>query len=112
MGGGRVGRIASAIAKLKFSRVAAFCGLGEPRSFWRTLEELEIGMSRCSANLRIIIVIVLVISGIWRRLLGDLGVDALVTTEKDAMNLWRRGRADRAAAALLAENRSRGRSRG
>lgn len=66
--------------------VAAFCGLGSPRSFWRTLEEL-------GADVRL------------RRAFGDhhryqakelrelaadakaAGAAALVTTEKDAINL-------------------------
>ena len=67
----------------KLGRVAAFCGLGAPRSFWRTLEELgiEIVFRRefrdhhrySPAELR--------------ELAGVPGVDSLVTTEKDAMNL-------------------------
>jgi tetraacyldisaccharide 4'-kinase len=66
--------------------VAAFCGLGEPRSFWRTLELLEIQVA-------------------FRRAFSDhhayrpsdlrqlaaqaslAGAAALVTTEKDIMNL-------------------------
>ena len=66
--------------------VAAFCGLGEPRSFWRTLDLLEIQVA-------------------FRRSFGDhhayrpdelrrlaahasaAGAKALVTTEKDMMNL-------------------------
>jgi 3-deoxy-D-manno-octulosonic-acid transferase len=63
-------------------RAAAFCGLGDPRSFWRTLDQLGI-------------------EPVWRREFMDhhiytahelrematAGVDALLTTEKDAMNL-------------------------
>ncbi len=73
------------------SRVAAFCGLGNPDSFWRTLRELGV-------------------APVWRRAFGDhhryshrelaqmaaearaAGAEALVTTEKDAANLgagWR-----------------------
>jgi tetraacyldisaccharide 4'-kinase len=76
----------SAVGELKFSHVAAFCGLGEPRSFWRTLEEMGIGMAMqrefrdhhryTAAELK--------------RLAEDASagrVEALVTTEKDAMNL-------------------------
>ncbi len=59
----------------------AFCGLGDPRSFWRTLEQLGI-------------------ETVWQREFLDhhrytaselkhlaAGVDTLLTTEKDAMNL-------------------------
>ncbi len=62
-------------------KAAAFCGLGDPRSFWHTLDEL--GMETA-----------------WRREFMDhhsysprelkelaAGVDTLLTTEKDAMNL-------------------------
>ncbi len=66
----------------EFGKAGAFCGLGDPRSFWRTLEQLGIETA-------------------WRRefmdhhsyTLGELnemaatGVDTLLTTEKDAMNL-------------------------
>jgi 3-deoxy-D-manno-octulosonic-acid transferase len=34
--------VMSPVADMKFGPVAVFCGLGNPRSFWRTLEELEI----------------------------------------------------------------------
>jgi len=65
-----------------FGKAAAFCGLGDPRSFWRTLDEL--GMAT-----------------VWRREFMDHhsytarelqqmpagGIDTLLTTEKDAMNL-------------------------
>ncbi len=67
-------------------RVAAFCGLGNPDSFWRTLRELGV-------------------APVWRRAFGDhhrysrrelermaaearaAGAQALLTTEKDAANL-------------------------
>ncbi len=73
------------------SRVAAFCGLGNPDSFWRTLREAGV-------------------TPVWRRAFRDhhrytagelarmaaearsAGAEALVTTEKDAANLcagWR-----------------------
>jgi 3-deoxy-D-manno-octulosonic-acid transferase len=73
------------IAEVKFGRVAAFCGLGNPRAFWRTLEELEIDVQ-------------------FRWAFGDhhhykptelerlaeqaagCGAETLVTTEKDVMN--------------------------
>src|SRR5258706_1163634 len=75
------------IAAARFARAGAFCGLGVPRAFWRTLEELGIEPA-------------------WRREFRDHhfytesdlrslahDVDSLLTTEKDAMNL-RRGAAD------------------
>ncbi len=67
-------------------RVGAFCGIGSPRSFWRTLDTLGLEV-------------------VWRRAFGDhhrytraeleqaareavaAGAEALVTTEKDIMNL-------------------------
>lgn len=73
------------VADVKFGAVAAFCGLGNPRAFWRTLEELEIDVA-------------------FRWAFGDhhhyqpselerlaqqaaeCGAEALVTTEKDVMN--------------------------
>jgi tetraacyldisaccharide-1-P 4'-kinase len=69
-----------------FRRVAAFCGLGHPDSFWRTLEALKLDLA-------------------FRWAFGDhhsyrpaelqrlteqavaAGAEALVTTEKDALNL-------------------------
>jgi 3-deoxy-D-manno-octulosonic-acid transferase len=69
-----------------FHRVAAFCGLGHPDSFWRTLEALKLEV-------------------VFRWAFGDhhsyrpvelerlagqaaaAGAEALVTTEKDALNL-------------------------
>ena len=74
------------VAAETLGSVAAFCGLGSPRSFWRTLEELGVEVK-------------------LRRAFGDhhryrraelkrfaeqaaaAGASALVTTEKDAMNL-------------------------
>ena len=66
--------------------VAAFCGLGDPRSFWRTLEEQQV-----NAKLRI------AFGDHHRYSVDDLkhlvqaardaGVETLVTTEKDAVNL-------------------------
>jgi 3-deoxy-D-manno-octulosonic-acid transferase len=73
------------VADVKFGKVAAFCGLGNPRAFWRTLEELEIDVA-------------------FRWAFGDhhhykpaeldrlakqaaeRGAETLVTTEKDIMN--------------------------
>jgi 3-deoxy-D-manno-octulosonic-acid transferase len=69
-----------------FQRVAAFCGLGHPDSFWRTLEALKLEV-------------------VFRWVFGDhhsyrpeelerlaaqavtAGAEVLVTTEKDALNL-------------------------
>jgi tetraacyldisaccharide 4'-kinase len=64
-----------------FGTAAAFCGLGDPRAFWRTLEELGI-------------------ETVWHREFMDhhrytarelkqlaAGINTLLTTEKDVMNL-------------------------
>lgn len=66
--------------------VAAFCGLGQPRTFWRTLETLGIRAAPrmvfadhhryTAGDLEEI-----------RRQAADAGAEALVTTEKDMMNL-------------------------
>ena len=66
--------------------VGAFCGLGQPRTFWRTLETLGIKAAPS-----------LVFPDHHRYSAGDLeeicsqaagaGAEALVTTEKDMMNL-------------------------
>ena len=68
------------------SPVCAFCGLGQPRTFWRTLETLGITASPrlvfrdhhryTAADLEEI-----------ARQAVDAGAGALVTTEKDLMNL-------------------------
>jgi tetraacyldisaccharide 4'-kinase len=73
------------VAEVKFGRVAAFCGLGNPRTFWRTLEELEIDVAFCWAfgdhhqykpsELERL-----------AKQAADGGAEALVTTEKDIMN--------------------------
>jgi tetraacyldisaccharide 4'-kinase len=78
--------VAHAVAEPKFSRVAAFCGLGEPRSFWRTLEELGIktSMRREFADHHRYAAAELKQFG---KEAARMGVEALVTTEKDAMNL-------------------------
>ena len=65
--------------------VAAFCGLGNPRAFWRTLEELEIDVAfrwafsdhhhYKPAELERL-----------AKQAADCGAEALVTTEKDIMN--------------------------
>ena len=74
------------VAMAGFERVAAFCGLGSPRSFWRTLEQMHITIvfrhafrdhhRYTAADLK--------------SLAGQAtaaGADALVTTGKDAVNL-------------------------
>lgn len=77
---------ASALGSAPFRRVAAFCGLGSPESFWRTLAQLHLEV--CST---------------WafedhhsyrpadmRRLVQQArtaGAEVFVTTEKDIMNL-------------------------
>lgn len=72
-------------AEVKFGKVAAFCGLGNPRTFWRTLEELEIDVAfrwafgdhhqyKPSELERL------------AKQAADGGADTLVTTEKDIMN--------------------------
>ncbi len=72
--------------ELPFERVLSFCGLGNPQSFWRTLKGLGIDSLECLEygdhhlyTPREV------------RRLGQigrtLGVQALLTTEKDAMNL-------------------------
>lgn len=69
-----------------FRKVAAFCGLGNPRSFWSTLEELRLevvfhwafGDHHSYRPVEL------------QRLLAraqEAGAEALVTTEKDALNL-------------------------
>ena len=69
-----------------FRRVAAFCGLGHPDSFWRTLEALKLEVVFCWAfgdhhSYR---------PEELERLSAQAaaaGAEALVTTEKDALNL-------------------------
>jgi 3-deoxy-D-manno-octulosonic-acid transferase len=69
-----------------FTRVGAFCGLGSPNSFWRTLEQLgvEVAFRRVFSDHHPYSPSEL------RRLAAQAtaeGVDTLVTTEKDVMNL-------------------------
>jgi tetraacyldisaccharide 4'-kinase len=69
-----------------FKRVAAFCGLGHPDSFWRTLEALKLEVVFCWAfgdhhSYR---------PEELERLAAQAvaaGAEALVTTEKDVLNL-------------------------
>ncbi|MEO8053351.1 MAG: tetraacyldisaccharide 4'-kinase, partial [Acidobacteriota bacterium] len=74
------------VEQAPFLKVAAFCGLGNPRSFWSTLEELKLDLVFHWAfgdhhSYR---------PGELQRLLAQArtcGAEALVTTEKDALNL-------------------------
>jgi 3-deoxy-D-manno-octulosonic-acid transferase len=73
------------VAETNPGKVAAFCGLGNPRAFWRTLEELEIDVQfrwefgdhhhYKPAELQRL-----------ARQAADCGAETLVTTEKDVMN--------------------------
>lgn len=65
-------------------KVAAFCGLGDPRSFWRTLAELgmDVGERTAFADHHRYTA-----ADLKRLAAGARGATALVTTEKDAMNL-------------------------
>jgi 3-deoxy-D-manno-octulosonic-acid transferase len=73
------------VSEEKLGRVAAFCGLGNPRAFWRTLEELEIDVQfrwafsdhhhyKPSELERL------------AKQAAECGAETLVTTEKDVMN--------------------------
>ena len=74
------------VADPGFRRVAAFCGLGNPRSFWSTLEELKLelvfrwafGDHHSYRPLELLRLAALA---------RDAGAEALVTTEKDVLNL-------------------------
>jgi tetraacyldisaccharide 4'-kinase len=74
------------ISAAGFRRVAAFCGLAVPRAFWRTLEELglEVTFHRAFGDHH------QYRADELRRLAKEAaatGAEALVTTEKDAINL-------------------------
>ena len=77
---------ATPVAEVKLAHVAAFCGLGNPRAFWQTLEELEIQVAfrwafsdhhhySCTEVERL---------AAQAKMHGS---NLLLTTEKDAMNL-------------------------
>jgi 3-deoxy-D-manno-octulosonic-acid transferase len=78
--------VMSPVAEMEFGPVAAFCGLGNPRAFWRTLEELEIDVAfrwafRDHHHYR---------PAELERLskqAAACGAGALLTTEKDMINL-------------------------
>jgi tetraacyldisaccharide-1-P 4'-kinase len=69
-----------------FDRAVAFCGLGNPAAFWVTLEDLPLAVpARIAYRDHYVYQ-----RGDLEHIAGrarELGVAALVTTEKDAMNL-------------------------
>lgn len=69
-----------------FTRVGAFCGLGNPRTFWRTLRALDIDTAfHWNFDDHHVYR-----AGELKRLVArarDAGADALVTTQKDFLNL-------------------------
>ncbi|MGH9559162.1 MAG: tetraacyldisaccharide 4'-kinase, partial [Bryobacteraceae bacterium] len=72
-----------AAEELPPGRIAAFCGLGSPRAFWRTLDEMGVHCVQRRA-----------FPDHHRYRREDLknlaaSADVLVTTEKDMMNLWK-----------------------
>ncbi len=72
-----------AVCQPQFRSVAAFCGLGAPWSFWNTLEDLGLQVVSRRAfpdHHRY--------SGADLREVVREGAEAVVTTEKDAMNLF------------------------
>ncbi len=80
------------LGSFKEQRLGAFCGLGDPRAFWRTLEglRLEPAIRRAFRDHH------RYTSSDFRRLDKEadyLGVHVLLTTEKDAMNLGERAAA-------------------
>jgi 3-deoxy-D-manno-octulosonic-acid transferase len=77
---------ATAVAEAKLGKVAAFCGLGNPRAFWQTLDELQIEVAFRWAfsdhhHYRPVELERLA------KQAADCGAEALVTTEKDMINL-------------------------
>ncbi len=79
-------KTATSVAEVKLGKVAAFCGLGNPRAFWQTLENLEIEVAfrwafsdhhhyRPAELQRL------------AKQAADCGALTLVTTEKDMINL-------------------------
>lgn len=78
-------RTATPVADMKLGPVAAFCGLGNPRAFWQTLDDLEVDVQfrwafgdhhhyRPAEMERL------------AKQAADCGAEALVTTEKDMIN--------------------------
>jgi tetraacyldisaccharide 4'-kinase len=88
------------VTEVKLGRVAAFCGLGNPRAFWQTLEELEIDVAfrwafsdhhhyRPAELERL------------AKQAAHCGAETLVTTEKDMINLCDHAPATVAPCSLL-----------
>ena len=73
-------------AGLPFHKVLAFCGLGNPQSFWKTLAGLRIRPLECLEYDDHHIYTPREVRR-FGQLGRALGVEALLTTEKDAMNL-------------------------
>jgi tetraacyldisaccharide 4'-kinase len=74
------------VKQVQLGRVAAFCGLGNPQAFWRTLEQMDIDVAfrwafgdhhhyKPSELVR------------FAKQAAERGADTLVTTEKDVANL-------------------------
>jgi tetraacyldisaccharide 4'-kinase len=75
-----------ALEEMKLERAAAFCGLGNPQSFYRTLEALGVRYVDCvefEDHHRYLPTELMRITEQFQR----KGATALVTTEKDAVNL-------------------------
>jgi tetraacyldisaccharide 4'-kinase len=93
-------RTARRVTEVKLGRVAAFCGLGNPRAFWQTLDELEIEVAfrwafRDHHHYR---------PAELERLAkqaAHCGAETLVTTEKDIINLCDHAPASVAPCSLL-----------
>jgi len=78
-------KLASPVAEMKLGKVAAFCGLGNPKAFWRTLEQMGVEVAfhwtfgdhhrYKPAELERI-----------AKQAVERGAETLVTTEKDIMN--------------------------
>jgi tetraacyldisaccharide 4'-kinase len=79
-------KITTPVGQAKLGTVAAFCGLGNPRAFWQTLQELDIDVQfrwaffdhhhyRPAELERL------------AKQAADCGAETLVTTEKDMINL-------------------------
>jgi tetraacyldisaccharide 4'-kinase len=67
-------------------KVGAFCGIGSPASFWRTLDEMELEVVYREAFRDHHAYSAEEIAGI-DRMARAAGAEALVTTEKDLMNV-------------------------
>jgi tetraacyldisaccharide 4'-kinase len=76
-----------AVDQLPHTRVAAFCGLGNPGYFWRTLESLGLHPTSCIEFEDHHVYKPLELRLMGRRFRDD-GVQAVLTTEKDVVNLY------------------------